>query len=167
MKRKAINLVLLNLTIFFALISIHEISHALIGSSVGCDYGRAVVFDTKTASGITGMLFSEPYTEMLCSNGTSQSIAYMGSFLVTVSFGLVFLSLNSPGKNMFLVISGLSLVFSSLDISLALSMESLLYPLTGSGFLLIILGEYLMASSYLKDDVPLDLFGMHEIDEKM
>jgi hypothetical protein len=164
-KKKILNVILLNLTVFFALISIHEISHLVIGRYLSCDYERIVLLDKEVGTSITGMLFNEPYTELICSSGTNQFFLYMGSFFVTSLFGLMFLSLNSPGKNMFFVIMGLSLVFSSFDISLATNIESIIYPVIGSGFIFMILGEYFIASAYVKEDALLDLFGMHEIEE--
>lgn len=161
------NIILLNLTIFFALISIHEISHVVIGNCLGCEYGRAVIFDTKINTGITGMFLNEPYTELLCNNGISQMLLYIGSLFVTSLFGLMFLSLNTPGRNMFFVILGLSLIFSSSDISIATGINSIIYPIVGSGFILMILGEYFIASAYVKEDVLMDLFGMHEIEETL
>jgi hypothetical protein len=167
MKKKVLNVILLNLTVFFALISMHEISHVVIGNCLGCEYGRAVIFDAKSSTGITGMLLSKPYTEMLCSNGISQTLLYLGGFIVTSCFGLLFLALKSPGRNMFFVILGLSLVFSSFDISLATSIESVVYPVIGSGFILMTFGEYFIASAYVKEDVLMELFGMHEIEENL
>jgi len=154
-KRKILNIILLNLTVFFALISIHEISHLIIGSCLGCEYGRAILFDTK---------FNGPYAELVCTNGINKIFLYLSSLLVTSCFGLMFLSLKSPGKNMFFVILGLSLVFSSFDIGIITSIESIIYPIVGSGFILMILGEYFIASSYVKEEILLDLFGMHEIE---
>ncbi len=167
MKKKILNVILLNLTVFFALISIHEISHLVIGNCLGCDYARVVLLDKEVGTSITGMLFNEPYTELMCNSQFNQFFLYLGSFFVTSCFGLMFLAINSPGKNMFFVISGLSLVFSSFDISIFMNIESIIYPVIGSGFMLMILGEYLIASAYVKDDVLLDLFGMHEIEEKL
>ena len=156
MKKKILNIILLNITVFFALISIHEISHVVIGSCLGCEYGKAILFDTK---------FNGPHTELICTNKINQVFLYLSSLLVTSCFGLMFLSLNSPGKNMFFVILGLSLIFSSFDISIATAIEPLVYPVIGSGFMLMIIGEYFIASSYIKEDVLLDLFGMREIEE--
>jgi hypothetical protein len=167
MKRKVLNVILLNLTVFFALISIHEISHVVIGNCLGCEYGRAVIFDAKSETGITGMLLSKSYTEIVCSNGISQTLLYLGGLIVTSCFGLMFLSLKSPGRNMFFIILGLSLVFSSLDISMAIGIESIVYPVIGSGFILMIFGEYFIASAYVKEDVLMDLFGMHEVEETL
>jgi hypothetical protein len=167
MKKKVLNVILLNLTVFFALISMHEISHVVIGNCLGCEQGRAVIFDANSGTGITGMLLSKPYTEILCSNGISQSLLYLGGLIVTSCFGMLFLFLKSPGRNMFFVILGLSLVFSSFDISMAIGIESIVYPVIGSGFILMVFGEYFIASAYVKEDVLMDLFGMTEIDEKM
>lgn len=158
MKKKVLNVILLNVTVFFALISIHEISHLVIGSSLGCEYGKAVLMDT---------VFNGPYAELVCTNGINQSILYLSSLFLTSCFGLLFLSLNSPGKNMFFVILGLSLVFSSFDIGMAMNMSSIIYPVIGSGFILMIIGEYFIASSYLKEDILLDFFGMREIEEAL
>jgi len=91
MKRKVLNVILLNLTVFFALISMHEISHVVIGNCMGCEQGRAIIFDAKSSTGITGMLLSEPYAEIVCSSEISQILLFVGSFLVTSFFGSLFL----------------------------------------------------------------------------
>ena len=145
------NIILLNVIVFFALISIHEIVHIAVGSCLGCDYGKAVIID---------MDFKGPYAEMACSDA-SQFIVYASSFIVTTCFGLLFLSLRSPGKNLSFVILGLSFIFSSVDIGI-ITMPSLIYPIMGSGFLLVTLGEYYIASSCVNENMFLDIFELNE-----
>lgn len=151
MRKKLLNIVLLNVIVFFALISIHEIVHITVGSCLGCDYGKAVILDIG---------FNGPYAEMVCSN-ISQFVVYISSFIVTACFGILFLTLNSPGKNLSFVILGLSLIFSSVDIGL-ITLDSLVYPIMGSGFLLITIGEYYIASSCINENMFLDIFELNE-----
>lgn len=151
MKKKIINIILLNAIVFFALISIHEIVHIAVGSCLGCNYGKAVLLDTNLVG---------PYAELVCSN-TNQLIIYISSLIVTAGFGLLFLTLNSPGKNLFFIVLGLSIVFSSFDIGLAI-MKSLIYPMMASGFLLVTIGEYYIASSCLNENLFLDMFELKD-----
>jgi hypothetical protein len=150
MKKKIINIVLLNVIVFFALISIHEIAHLTVGQMMGCERGKAVLLDSFS---------NGPYTELVCTGGANQAIIYLSGLLLTSCFGLLFLSLNSPGKNMFLVVLGLSLIFSSLDMGI-ITIEAVVYPTMILGFMSVAAGEYFIASSYIKDEVPFDLFGM-------
>ena len=145
------NIILLNIIVFFALVSIHEIVHIAVGSCFGCEYGKAVILDAG---------FNGPYAEMVCSTA-SQFVVYASSFLVTACFGLMFLSLNSPGKNLSFIILGLSLIFSSVDIGL-ITMRSLIYPIAGSGFLLVTLGEYYIASACISKNLFLDIFELQD-----
>jgi hypothetical protein len=147
MKRKILSVILLNVIVFFALISIHEIVHVVVGMCLGCDLGKAVLLDAKMAG---------PYAEMVCGN-VNQLVLYGSSLLVTACFGLLFLSLKSSGKNLFFVVLGLSLIFSSLDIGLA-TMQTVIYPLIASGFVFVVLGEYYIASSCINKNLFLDIF---------
>ena len=79
MKRKILGIILLNVIVFFALISIHEIVHVVVGTCLGCNFGKAVLLDAKMAG---------PYAEMVCSSGTNQLILYASSLFVTACFGL-------------------------------------------------------------------------------
>jgi hypothetical protein len=150
MKKKILSIVLLNVMVFFALISIHEIAHLTVGQMMGCERGKAILLD----SALNG-----PYTELVCASSTNQAILYVSGLLLTSCFGLLFLSLNSPGKNMFLVVLGLSMIFSSLDIGI-ITIEAVVYPTMVLGFMSVAAGEYFIASSYIKDDAPFDWFGM-------
>jgi len=145
MRQKLLNVILTNLTVFFALISIHEISHLVMGTCLGCVYGRAVLLDSK---------FNGPYSEIACSGEINQFLLYISSFILTTSFGLLFLLLRSPEKNMFFIIFGLSLIFSSLDISIVTGIQSLFYPLVSLGFIFMGIGEYFIASFYIKKEMP-------------
>ena len=152
MKKKILSIILLNVMVFFALISIHEIAHVAVGMCLGCSMGKAVLIDAK---------LSGPYAEMVCSNTVNQLILYSSSLILTVCFGLLFLSLGSPGKNLFFVFLGLSIIFSSLDMGLA-TVEAVTYPMLVSGFLFVTLGEYYMASSSINENLIFDLFEMRE-----
>lgn len=151
MKRKIISVILLNAMVFFALVTVHEIAHVGVGMLLGCEFGKAVLFDAKMAG---------PYAEMACTNA-SQLVLYGSSLLATASFGLLFLTLKSPGKNLFFVIFGFSLIFSSLDIGLA-TMETVVYPLIAAGFGFVVLGEYCIASSCINDNLFFEMFDARE-----
>jgi len=151
MKKRIMSVILLNVIVFFALLSIHEIVHVVVGRCLGCEYGKAVLIDAK---------FAGPYAELVCSN-TNQLLLYSSSLLVTACFGLLFLSFKSSGRNLFFVILGLSIIFSSVDIGLV-TVESVIYPLLGSGFMLVTLGEYNIASSCVNENLILDLFELED-----
>lgn len=146
MKAKEIlNIVLINLLVFFALMSIHEISHMATGIILGCKNQKAVLLDSNLIG---------PYTEFYCS-GNSIFI-YLSSFLITSSFSLLFLLLKSPTRKLFLISLGLSVIFSSLDFGIATNAQYLFYPLVSFGFLITAMGEYFIASAYINNEL-LDL----------
>ncbi|MBN2202771.1 MAG: hypothetical protein JW700_01100 [Candidatus Aenigmarchaeota archaeon] len=150
MKRKILSIILLNVTVFFALISIHEITHLGAGYLMGCEQGKAVLLNS---------MLEGPYTEMICANGMNQTLFYLSGLLMTSCFGLLFLSMKTPGRNMFMVVFGLSFIFSALDMGLA-SLGIAAYPMMLFGFSSITAGEYYMASSYMKSNVQFDIFGL-------
>ena len=145
--REILNIVLINLIVFFALISIHELSHTASGKLFGCVHEKSILIDSNLIG---------PYTEMYCSE-TGYLLTLISSLIITSSFSFLFLLLKSSSRNLFPISLGLSIVFSSLDISIATGIQSLVYPTVSIGFLVTSIGEYLIASSYVKDNFSLDL----------
>jgi hypothetical protein len=134
------SMVLFNVGIIFSILSLHEIGHVLIGTYVGCESGRAIVFDTSQEG---------PYAELVCSNNTDYTFAYAGSLVLTTIFGVVFLFLRkSPQRNFFLVVIGFSILFASLDLAALFNMEIVQYVSIGVGMLLVIIGEFLTGLAY-------------------
>jgi len=132
------NTVLTNLMIFFALISIHEIGHVLIGYYLGCSYGKAILFDTTTGG---------TYTELFCPAQTSNILVNFSGLIITSLFAVAFLLLKSPNRYLFFIILGFSLIFSVSDISMFFSLQILFYLMLACGFSFVIIGEYSLASS--------------------
>lgn len=145
--REILNIVLINLIVFFALISIHEISHTATGMVLGCKYEKSVLVDYN---------FVGPYTEMYCSD-MNYLLVFVGSLIITSAFSFLFLFLRSPTRNLFLISFGLSIIFSSLDIGITTGIQSLVYPMVSVGFLVTSIGEYFIASSYIRNDFSLNL----------
>jgi hypothetical protein len=150
--RGILHIIIVNLIIFFALISIHEMGHSIGGILSGCKYQRAVLLDSNLIG---------PYTEMYCSN-INYMLTFFSSLLITTSFSFLFLLLKSPTRNLFPVSLGLSIIFSSLDISIAANMASLVYPIVSLGFIVTALGEYFVASSVINDRFPLDFLELEK-----
>jgi hypothetical protein len=144
--REILNIILINLIVFFALVSIHEMGHTAAGMLLGCAYQRSVLMDANLIG---------PYTEMYCS-GSSFAV-FISGLLVTSAFSALFLFLRSPSKNLFLISMGLSLIFSSLDVGTLLNMQSAVLPLVSFGFVTTALGEYFIAASYARNSFSLDL----------
>jgi len=86
----------------------------------------------------------------------------MSGFFITALFSLSFLLLNYPTKNLFFVGMGLSIVFSSLDLSMIISSTYAIYSAVSAGFFFIIFGEYRIASAYVNNKFNLNFF---EVDE--
>ena len=143
--REILSIILINLLVFFALISIHEISHITTGMFFGCKNQRAVLIDSNLVG---------PYTELYCSG--NNILTYLSSFLITSSFSLLFLFLKSPTRKLFLTSLGLSIIFSSLDFSIATNIQYLFYPAISLGFIIMSIGEYFIAASFIKGEL-LDL----------
>jgi len=145
--KEILNIILINLTVFFALMSIHEIGHSFSGMFFGCKYQKSVLIDYKLVG---------PYTEMYCSK-INYFFVFLSGLIITSFFSFLFLLLNSPTKNLFYISQGLSLIFSSLDISIATNISSIIYPIVTLGFLITAVGEYFVATSYIKENFSLDL----------
>ena len=145
--RGILNIILINLMIFFALVSIHEMSHAIMSYCLGCEYEKAVLFDSK---------FNGPHTEFFCSNKMSEILVYSISLIITTIFSLGFIFLDSPERNMFFISLGISITFSSSDIGIVFNTQTIFYPLLTAGFFLITAGEYFMAFSHIKEDFSFD-----------
>jgi len=136
------SMVLFNIGIILSTLALHEVGHVLLGMYVGCDSGRAIIFDTKQEG---------PYAELICSNDVNYSIAYSGSLLLTTAFGTIFLFLRkSPQKNLFLVVLGFSILFASLDIASLFGLEIFAYISIGLGMVLVVIGEFLTGLAYTK-----------------
>lgn len=144
LKRMLLNVLLVNIMLFFALIAIHEISHVVLGICLGCESEKAVLFDSS---------FNGPHTELICSNSINEFFVYIGSLIITSIFSLSFLFLDTAEKNMSFLSLGVSVILSSLDISFILNSGAIIYPLLTFGFFLITAGEYSIASSYFKEDL--------------
>jgi len=143
--KEILNIVLINLLVFFALISIHELSHVATGIIFGCKNQISVFMDSNLIG---------PYTRFYCS--ANSILVYFSSFIITSCFSLLFLSLRSSARRLFLISLGLSVVFSSLDISIVTNMSYLFYPAISIGFIITSIGEYSIASSYINNGL-LDL----------
>lgn len=131
--------------------SIHEIGHASVGVIFGCKYEKAILFDSN---------FVGPYTELYCSK-IDYFFIFLSSLIITSSFSSMFLFLNSPTKNLFLISLGLSIIFSSLDVTIATNIQSLFYPIISLGFMITAIGEYFIADSYFKNNF-LDLLDIEK-----
>ena len=145
--RTFLSIILVNVMLFFALIAIHEISHVLVGYCLGCENEKAVLFDSN---------FNGPHTELICNNKINEFFVYVGGLIITSIFSLSFLLLKTTEKNMSFLSLGVSIILSSLDISLVLNSQTIMYPLLTLGFFFVTIGEYLIASSYIRDNFSFD-----------
>jgi len=140
--REILSIVIINLLVFFALMSIHEISHTTVGTLFGCKNQKAVLVDSNMVG---------PYTEFYCSG--NNILIYFSSFIITSCFSLMFLFLKSSTRKLFLISLGLSVIFSSLDLSIATNIQYLFYPVISLGFIITTIGEYFVASSYVNNEL--------------
>jgi hypothetical protein len=140
-----LNIILVNGVVTLAILGIHEISHVLVGMQLGCESGKAILFDTSEKG---------PYAEVYCPakmNPTKNALIHIGSFLLPSVFGFLFLFLrNWSEKSLFFIILGLSLLFCSLDIVAVSNIESLFFLSMTIGILIIIFGEISLTSAYIK-----------------
>lgn len=146
------SVILINLLIFFALISIHELSHVATGMMLGCKNEKAVLIDSNLVG---------PYTELYCSN--DYWAIYLSSLLITSSFSFLFLLLKTSTKKIFLISLGLSFIFSSIDVSIATNIQYLFYPMLMGGFAIMSLGEYSIASHYVRNEINIDILDLEDV----
>ena len=140
--REILSVILINLLVFFALMSIHELSHTTVGMLFGCKNQKAVLVDSNMVG---------PYTEFYCSG--NNILIYFSSFIVTSCFSFMFLFLKSSTRKLFLISLGLTIIFSSLDFSIATNIQYLFYPIISLGFIVTAIGEYFIASSYVNNEL--------------
>ena len=140
--RGILGIVLINLLVFFALMSIHELSHTATGIIFGCKNQKAILIDSNMVG---------PYTEFYCSG--NNILIYFSSFFITSAFSLLFLFVRSYVRKLFLISLGLSVIFSSLDFSIATNISYLFYPTISLGFIVAAVGEYFIASSYVNNEL--------------
>jgi len=134
------SMILFNIGIIFSILTLHEVGHVLLGMYVGCESGRAIVFDTNQEG---------PYAELICSDGVDYTIAYSGSLVLTTIFGTIFLFLRkTPQRNLFLVVLGFSILFASLDIGALFGAEIMVQVSIGIGMVLVVIGEFLTGLAY-------------------
>jgi len=140
--RAITNMTLLNIGIFLSLLTLHELGHVFIGMLIGCQSGKAIVFDTSQPG---------PYAELLCQNVINYNLAYLGSLILTMVFGSIFLLLKrSPERNLFYVVVGFSILFSSLDVVYLTGILMMQYLFMFLGLTFITFGEFLTGLSYSK-----------------
>jgi len=150
--RGILTIILINSIVFFAMITLHEFGHVIAGAFSGCTGSTAVLIDAN---------FVGPYTQMECPTTSTMSVE-MSGFFITALFSLSFLLLNYPTKNLFFVGMGLSIVFSSLDLSMIISSTYAIYSAVSAGFFFIIFGEYRIASAYANSKFNLNFFETDE-----
>ena len=139
--KSALRMILINLTLALALVSIHEMAHVMIGIHLGCKDGKAILFDSQEEN---------PYAELLCLKRINLSLISISSLIAGFCFGLSFLLLgNREQKSFAFIIFGFSIIFSSLDIT-SITSQILFYPLLISGLGITTLGEILLANCYLE-----------------
>ncbi|MEM7825371.1 MAG: hypothetical protein QW412_00745 [Candidatus Aenigmatarchaeota archaeon] len=140
-----LKIILTNVVLLLALLSIHELGHLIVGILTGCSSARIVLFDTEREG---------PYTELFCNN--PNHLTYLGSVFSTLAFASFFLFLKEPeDKKLFFIMLGLSLMFASLDIATLTSSQFYFYFSIISGFGFTIFGEYSLTLSYVEKE---DLF---------
>lgn len=138
--KKILNIILVNLVIFFVLVLIHEASHAITGYYFGCKQVKVVLLD----------VIEGPYTELTCPIKSMNWIIYMSGLIATTLFSFPFLFLKSPSNNLFFSVLGFSIIFSAFDLSILFNMELLFYIAIVSGFGFMSVGEYFIALNCVK-----------------
>ena len=134
------NMTIFNIGIVLSLLSLHEVGHVLFGMYMGCQSGKAIIFDTSQQG---------PYAELICSGEVNYSFAYIGSLIIPMIFGSIFLFLkNTPQRNFFFVILGFSILFCSLDIVAITGIQTMEYCFIVLGIIFVVIGELLTSISY-------------------
>lgn len=133
-------MIILNITILIAVLTIHELGHVIGGRIIGCNDAKAVIFDSEKEG---------PYTEMACEKTEKQNIAYLSSLVFTGLFGLSFLAFDSKTqRSMIFVALGFGILLAGLDIVVITQLEIMQYIFVMLGFVLMVFGEILLGISY-------------------
>lgn len=136
-------IILLNLAVFTTGIGLHEAGHLVVGNLIGCTGGKIVLVDLTIAT-------PGPYTEISCPRDVFTAFLALSGYPFVVIFGAIFLLLRRfPERNFGLVLFGLSLTLSGVDLLLLTSSLLLIYGLMLVGTVTIMLGEMRLINDYL------------------
>ena len=133
--------ILLNVAIVLATLTIHEAGHYILGHVSGCNNIRIVLFDSDNGS---------TYTYMKCSENTNYGIIALGGFLLVIPFGMLFFFIKPlTERYLWFVIIGFNLIISYSDIGIITNLFMMPVLLTFSGAFMLVLGETLLVDRYI------------------
>lgn len=131
---------IMNLFSISTAVILHEFGHFSVGVANGCT-GRIVIFEIGGEG---------PYTELQCPEATLEDMVSMGGFVLIIPFSLLFMIFrHHPIRNFSLVIIGLGLLLSGLDLLAIYESMMLLYVSAMVGGLLVVAGEGLLVNEYM------------------
>ena len=123
-------IVALNILIFIAAVSVHELGHVFIASYVGCT-GKAVIFDTQSPT---------PYSEIICPNSSLYASIETGSLFMVAFLGMPFL-ISRRYRHIFHIIVGTGIMLSAIDLANFFGIIFIEYATIVLGTAFIIFGE--------------------------
>ncbi|MEM5777329.1 MAG: hypothetical protein QXJ06_02670 [Candidatus Aenigmatarchaeota archaeon] len=135
------SMIIMNILILIATLTIHELGHALTGKILGCVTARAIIYDSENMN---------PYTELICLQ-TQQKVAYSAGLILTTIFGLSFLTIEKPYKMFSIIIIGFGVFLAALDIVEITRLNVMQYIFILLGLSSLIIGQILYGISNIKD----------------
>jgi len=135
--------------VIISVIGVHEIGHALAATFLGCDYVKAVIYETD----------KNPYTEVICQSSLNQAFVIISGFLFTLIMGLmIFLISKEFLRLISYLIFGFSFLFAYGDlIELGLS-NNLIFITSIIGFLITIVAIFKISLSAIKQTEVISCF---------
>ncbi|MEM5801033.1 MAG: hypothetical protein QW350_03915 [Candidatus Aenigmatarchaeota archaeon] len=136
------SMIIMNIVILVATLTLHELGHALAGKALGCVTAKAIIYDSQTTN---------PYTELVC-NRSDQKATYVSGLILTTFFGISFLAFeNKSQKTLSLVIIGFGIFLSALDIVEITGLSIMQYIFISLGLLSLVIGQILYGIFSVKE----------------
>ncbi|MFH8092886.1 MAG: M50 family metallopeptidase [Candidatus Aenigmatarchaeota archaeon] len=137
------SMIIINITILIATVSIHELGHAFVGKLIGCVNAKAVIYDSSS---------SNPYTELLCDKNISTT--YLAGLIFTTLFGLSFMFFDKNSqKALTLIIIGFGILLAALDMVEITGINLMKYVFIFFGLLSLVIGQVIYGILTLKENV--------------
>jgi len=136
------SMIIMNIAILIATLTIHELGHALAGKFLGCANAKAVIYDSQS---------SNPYTELVCQE-KNQKAAYISGLMLTTLFGMSFLLFERKNEKIFsLIITSFGFFLAALDIVEVTGMSIMQYIFIFIGLSGLVIGQFLYGIFNAKD----------------
>jgi hypothetical protein len=145
LKKAALFILIINITIFPTSILLHELGHVVF--STECKNARIVV-GAPTDEFSLGIPIGA-YTEMECPENTNKTYLGLTGFPFLIIAALALLILKIPERSLGYIILGISVMLAGLDMLLVINTPLTIPIMSLAGISIIMLGEIKLINNYI------------------